>query len=235
MNKRKKSKSRGIKSLVYPFSQSIMQKQKSLPRFLILFIQILILSTFLFTQNILAQTFEGGFFAGLSASQVDGDTYSGFNKAGLTAGGYISAELTRNSGWKAELRYIQKGAYKKNTEQDPTLYKLTIHYIEIPLMYQYWINDRIILEGGFSPDIYLGHKEENEIGELEGEERPDYHRFSIGANAGVAYKITDNIIAGARYTYSIIPIRDHASGQTYLLNRGQYNNVVSFSLYYHFD
>ena len=196
----------------------------------LVYIALLSLSPLMLT----AQPFEGGFFAGVSASQVDGDTYSGFDKLGLTGGAYIARDISRNSNWKAELRYIQRGSYKKNTEQDPTLYKLTLHYVEIPLIYQYSVNKKVKPDGGLSPEVYLFHKEENEYGELRAEDYPAFHRFGLGANFGANYYITDRLIAGIRYTYSIIPIREHASGQTYMLNRGQYSNVLSFSFYYHF-
>jgi opacity protein-like surface antigen len=181
------------------------------------------------------QTFEGGFFGGLSASQVDGDTYSGFDKLGITAGGYISNEINRDWSWKAELRYIQKGAFKGTSLENPDYYRLVIHYVEIPLLAQYIIDDRFYLEGGLAPDVYLYHKEEDENGDIPKQEGPDYHRFGLNAIAGGGYFINENLIIGARYTYSAIPMRDHASGQTYLLNRGQYNNVLALTLYYHFD
>lgn len=196
-------------------------------------IQLLIL--FILTTGIHAQTFEGGFFAGITASQVDGDTYSGYNKLGFSGGGYISNELGRNTGWKAELRFTQKGAYKKNTEQDNTLYRLSIYYVEIPLLFQYMVNDKVILDGGLAPDVYLTHQEENEFGELNQENRPSYHRFGLNAVAGVNYAITRRLIAGVRFSYSAIPMRDHASGATYYLNRGQYNNNLYFTFYYHFE
>ncbi len=189
----------------------------------------------LFTGIAVAQPFNGGFFAGVSASQVDGDTYAGYNKLGLTAGAYITRKINRQTGWKAELRYIQKGAYNKGPEQNPSLYKLTLHYVEIPLMFQYFLNDHVIFEAGLAPEVYLFHKEENEDGELREEDYPPFHRFGLGADAGVSYKFNRHIIAGARYSYSILPIRQHASGQTYLLNRGQYSNVLSFTLYYEFE
>ena len=182
-----------------------------------------------------AQPFEGGFFGGLSASQVDGDTYSGFNKVGLTAGGYISSDLARPWKWKAELRYIQKGAFQRTSIDNPDYYRLAIHYVEIPLLIQYFINDQLYLEAGLAPDVYLFHKEEDEYDDIPGDEGPAYHRFGLNAGAGIGYFITDRIIVGLRNSYSAIPMREHASGQTYLLNRGQYNNVLALSLYYHFE
>ena len=190
----------------------------------------------LFSLPAFSQPFEGGFFAGLTASQVDGDTYAGYNKLGITAGGYISRNLgrSRNAGWKAELRYIQKGAFKKTSLENPDYYRLTIHYVEIPLLYTYVFHDKIQMEGGLSPDVYLSHKEEDEYSVIPADEGPGYHRFGLNAIAGAGYWITEQILLGIRYSYSVIPMRDHASGQTYLLNRGQYNNVLGFSMYYHF-
>ncbi len=198
------------------------------------YLMILAVSIFISTP-LWAQPFEGGFFAGLSTSQVDGDTYSGFDKLGITAGGYINSEINREWEWKAELRYIQKGAFKGTSLQNPDYYRLVIHYVEIPLLMQYYISDDLFLEAGLAPDVYLGHKEEDESGIIPGPEGPAYHRFGLNATAGGGYFITDRLVAGIRYTYSVIPMRDHASGQTYLLNRGQYNNVLALSFYYHFE
>lgn len=194
----------------------------------------IIIILLLITVTAFSQPFEGGFFAGMSASQVDGDTYSGYNKIGLTAGGYIGSEFNRQWKWKAELRYIQKGAFKKTSIDNPDYYRLAIHYVEIPFMLQYFLNRELFLEIGLSPDVYMFHNEEDEFGDIPGDEGPAYHRFGLNAGAGIGYFITDEIIIGFRNSYSVIPMRDHASGQTYLLNRGQYNNVLALSLYYHF-
>lgn len=186
--------------------------------------------------GIMAQPFSGGFFAGFSASQVDGDTYYGFDKPGITAGAYIGNEIGRsgNFNWRAELRYTQKGAYRKQLETDPFMYRLSLHYVEFPFMLQYEAIDKVFVEGGLSPDIYLFHSEENQDGEFRPEDYPAFHRFGLGGNIGGIYAFGERLRGGVRWTYSLIPIREHASGQTYLLNRGQYSNVLTFSLYYHF-
>ena len=180
----------------------------------------------------LAQPFSGGFFAGVSFSQVDGDTYAGYHKPGLTAGAYITRKFNLRTGWKAELRYIQKGAYNKGPASDPSFYKLTLHYVELPLMVQYFVNEHVILDAGLAPEVYIFHREENQDGELREQDYPPFHHFGLGADGGVYYKFNEHIITGARYSYSLLPIRQHASGQTYHLNRGQYSNVLSFTLYY---
>ena len=197
------------------------------------FIHILIILLLVAGSVSKAQPFGGGFFAGVTASQVDGDTYAGYNKIGITAGAYITKELSRKSDLKVELRYIQKGAYNKGPDQNPSLYKLTLHFVELPLMYQFYIHDNIILDAGLAPEVFLFYKEEDENGEFP-EENP-FHRFGLEADAGVNYTFSDHIIGGLRYGYSVLPIRDHASGQTYRLNKGQYSNMFSFSIYYQFE
>jgi hypothetical protein len=181
-----------------------------------------------------SQQFEGGFFGGFSASQVDGDTYSGYNKIGITAGAYTTRKINRNLNWKAEIRYIQKGAFKKNTEFDPTMFKTSLQFIEFPLLLQYLYNKKVFFEAGLAPEILIASKEESDGYIIPVEHDRLFHRFVIEATAGAGYFLTDHLVAGFRYTYSVLPIRDHAYGTTFRLNRGQDNNVLSFTMYYHF-
>jgi hypothetical protein len=53
-----------------------------------------------------AQQFNGGFAAGIVGSQVAGDTYSGFNKAGIYAGGWVNLPMKERTAWQMELDYI---------------------------------------------------------------------------------------------------------------------------------
>jgi opacity protein-like surface antigen len=179
-----------------------------------------------------SQQFEGGFFGGFSASQIDGDTYSGYNKLGFTSGAYATRELTRNLNLKLEFRYIQKGANKKVTENSMSIDKTKLQYAEIPLLLQYFYNKEIFLEGGLIPEFLLASAEDFGDGYID--PTNPFHRFSLEGALGAGYFISNHIAIGARYSYSLLPARDHASGQILRLNLGQRNNVISFSLYYHF-
>ncbi len=199
-----------------------------MPKNLILFILIFI------SFPLFSQQFEGGFFGGFSATQVDGDRLSGYNKVGITAGAYTSRKLNSSLNLKTEIRYIQKGAYQKPTDINPEMFKTSLHYAEIPFLLQYFYNDKGYAEAGLIPEILLASKEEDETGIISVDHLLAFHRFTIEAAAGIGYFLTDHLAAGFRYSYSLLPARDHASGQTYMLNRGQYNNVLCFTMYYHF-
>ena len=69
-----------------------------------------------------AQRFNGGVLIGLSASQVDGDTYAGFDKVGLQGGVFVNTKFNNAWGAQMELKYNAKGARKKTNESSPETY-----------------------------------------------------------------------------------------------------------------
>ena len=178
-----------------------------------------------------AQQFEGGILGGLTASQIDGDSYRGYNKVGIQAGAWVQRLFTYTIAGQLELRYMQKGSLHTNKPNDPTYYKAVLHYIDLPLMAQYIYNEKVVFELGIGPEFLLSGKEFDAHSELP-EREPYFHNFTMSAIAGIGYTFWDVLTFSARFNYSIIPIRDHPSGQSYLLNQGQYSNVLSFAVYY---
>jgi len=178
-----------------------------------------------------SQNFEGGVLAGLTASQVDGDAYRGYRKVGLQGGGWVRRMFTYTLGGQMEIRYIQKGALKTVTPNDPTYHRTALHYIDIPLMAQLFYNEDVILELGIGPEILISAIQEDENGPIDIRD-PQYNRFTMSAIAGVGYRFLEVMQVHFRFNYSIIPIRPHPSGQTYLLNQGHYSNSLTIALYY---
>ena len=178
-----------------------------------------------------SQQFEGGILGGLTASQIDGDSYSGYNKVGILAGAWVQRLFTYTVAGQMELRYVQKGSLHTNKPGDPNYYRAALHYIDIPIMAQYIYNEKVVFELGIGPEFLLSAKESDGNGELP-EREPYFHTFTMSAIAGIGYTFWDVLTFSARFNYSIIPIRDHPSGQSYLLNQGQYSNVLSFAVYY---
>jgi len=178
-----------------------------------------------------SQYFDGGAVIGLSASQVDGDRYWGFNKLGLLGGGWVKRTFTYTLEGQMELRYIMKGAYESENIDDAIYYKLVLHYIDIPITARYIYRKNFLFELGFAPEFIVYNREEDEYGETP-EDAPPFHKLTMSAIGGIGYIFWEKFTVNVRYNYSIVPIRSHPSGQTWLLNRGQYNNVLTFAVYY---
>lgn len=192
--------------------------------YILIFCSLLPLSSF-------SQYFDGGVVAGLSASQVDGDTYWGFNKLGLLCGGWVRWMFTDNVSGQLEVRYIMKGAYEADNVNKIVYYKLVLHYADVPVIMNYHYREHVQFQLGLSPEFLVLNREYDEYGQTP-EDAPPFHTLNLSGIAGISYVFLERFSANARYNYSVFPIRQHASGQTYLLNRGQYNNVLTFSIYY---
>ena len=73
-----------------------------------------------------AQPFFGGVSAGLNVSQVDGDGFSGYNKAGLYAGFFVNTMIREKMGAQFEIRYSEKGSSKKSSAENPEIYRIEL-------------------------------------------------------------------------------------------------------------
>ena len=210
---------------------------------------LLAFALLLFCSFVPAQQFNAGLLAGISTSQVDGDTYAGYHKLGLYAGGFVTKKISASGKWSAsfEITYIQKGSRKTpNPDKgDPTLYILDLNYAEVPLLlkYAFTVPDslgdnkmKFQIESGAAIGALVKSKEENAFGPVVGVvpfEKASYS-YILGLNYFASGKAAFNI----RYEYSIVPVRKGATGQYYqnwtykILRPGYYNNQVLLSFRY---
>src|SRR5690554_5506952 len=73
----------------------------------------LVMLVFLCSTSIKAQnSFRAGASFGVIASQVAGDGYGGFDKAGLFGGPFVNIYTSENWSWQMEINYAQKGSRK---------------------------------------------------------------------------------------------------------------------------
>lgn len=178
-----------------------------------------------------AQTFRAGLTGGISTSQVAGDTHGGFHKAGIKGGAFSRIIFSEKWNVQFEIIYIQKGSKKiaRPEKGDLGFYLLKLNYIEVPLLVKR-SHGKFMYEAGPGFGVLIYEEEYNEMMDLTGM-RP-CNKTEISFNIGINFKLNEKIDVNCRYTNSLLPIREHASGATHLLNRGQYNQVLSFSLYY---
>lgn len=179
------------------------------------------------------QRFTAGIKAGLSTSQVDGDSYSGYNKAGFIGGIYVDGKLNEKLSASFEMIFIQKGSkHNSNADMgDYSYYYLGLNYIEVPLLIQYH-QKKFIFEIGPSFGYLISNKEYNEFGESFNP--VPFKSTEIGGGLGVSYTLIKNLSINWRYSYSLLPIREFQLGTTAWRHRGQWNNVLSFTLNYTF-
>ncbi|HNW74682.1 MAG TPA: porin family protein [Bacteroidales bacterium] len=184
-----------------------------------------------------SQKFNGGILAGGLVSQVDGDTYEGYHKFGFLAGGFVKLQVSPHSSFQLEMEYIQKGSrVHADSITNTGITRITrLHYLEIPLLYQYTFLKRVQAEVGPAADILLGSYEE-----VNGIEVPyitvPYRTVTLSGIIGVSCYITDHLKAGLRFNYSLLSIRTDvvAGARKILFETGQYNNVLSLSLSWDF-
>ena len=179
------------------------------------------------------QEFNAGLYGGITASQVDGDSYSGFNKLGLTAGAFVNRHIDYSIYWQLEIKYASRGVYKGPGTNDYTMYRSGYHYVEFPLSVHYLHDEKIQLEAGTSPEVLIGTVFWDEDGIIDPANYPDNRRFGLSVFGGLTYWFKSSAGVGIRYTYSAIPFRDPQEWN-HPRYRGYFHNVICLTAAYKF-
>lgn len=193
-----------------------------------LFIASLILALSLYSNG---QQLNAGFFGGITASQIDGDAYTGFNKLGVTAGAFVNRYIEYNIYWQVEMKYVMRGVYKGPSDNDPTLYRGGYHYVELPLSVHYLHDDKIQLEAGTSPEVLVKTVLSDQDGIIDPASYPENRRFGLSVFGGLCYWFNGTTGIGMRYTYSAIPFRDPEEWN-HARYRGYFHNVICLTVAY---
>jgi len=198
---------------------------------------ILLLILFATGLILMAQQFHGGVIGGIAGTQVAGDTFSGYNKAGIFLGGYVNLDVGKKSALQMELTYFQKGSRENPREKNGyRSYILRLNYIEMPLLYQYKAG-KFIIEAGPSAGFMLGYYEEVDqeiISDQQGYIKPA--RVTLQINLGFSYFISEHVAVGLRTNNSMLNIfSENQTGDVYrVFDYGRYNDALILMLYYQF-
>ena len=180
-----------------------------------------------------AQGFDAGIRAGLTATQVSGDRLTGYNKAGVLLGGFVSRDFSEKISLRFEILFIQKGSRKPVNTDDNTYYRMRLHYAEVPILFLFNATKKISLEAGPSFGSLVFSQEDNQLGEILG--APAFKKYEISANAGVLFHLSEHWMADARYNWSLTTIRPYEGNYNYnFFDQGQYNSVVEAAFLYKF-
>lgn len=184
------------------------------------------------------RTFQAGLQFGINGSQVHGDNYSGFHKAGLVGGAYVGTDPTAKWFWRMELQYTMKGSrkYARPNIGDFQTFELRMNYAEIPMVVG--INYRkFFFEAGLAGGALINMKLFDSYGIVS--PGTGYRKWELATVAGFGVRLNDKFDANVRFTNSLLPVYQFYTPVYYtrrisnLFNRGMYHNVLGISLYYH--
>lgn len=101
-------------------------------------------------QTVWGQRFSMGFNSGLIFSQLDGDGYTGYDKAGIRLGIRSQAYLSPGVDLIVELNYEQKGSrFEAKDSENPGLKNQFVHldYAEVPLLIRFYLKQKRVFFG----------------------------------------------------------------------------------------
>lgn len=199
--------------------------------------KIFITTLFIVISNLLwSQNFHGGIMAGVVGSQVAGDTYSGFHKAGVFLGGFVSWDFSKRSALQLELEYFQKGSRENpDSTNNFVSYLFRANYLELPVLYQFKIG-RFTIEAGPSTGVLFGYYEKaNEI-PISDEGIHNPARFTLQINLGMRFYITPKLGVDFRTNNSLLNIRsNNVTGDIWRFwTYGQFHDALVLSVFYQF-
>lgn len=185
---------------------------------------------------VFAQRFDGGILAGYNATQVEGDSYKGYNKPGALAGVYVQTDIAPAIFAGMELKYSQKGARNriKATDLDPKKYIMRLGYVDVPFFMGFRTSDRSAIVGGLSFGYLIHAKEFDEYGEFVQEDQNAFKNFDLQPFLGFQFDMLDQLKLDLRFAFSALPIRElpGPDATTYYWLNNQFNNVISLAFYY---
>lgn len=183
-----------------------------------------------------AQKYDIGAVAGLSTSQIYGDSWSGYNQFGAHLGGYLTWNFNSKFSGHTELRINQKGS---RSESDPEgmsseYYKSRLNYLELPLALQYHHNKKLSFDAGLCAG-YLINAKENTNGYKFHKAYPEFSMFDLAFCSGIYFNISDRYSIGLRHTISMLAVRntiENSVSNLYYISGPQYNDAILISLGY---
>ncbi len=194
-----------------------------------------------------SQAIDAGIKAGVAASQISGDGYSGFNKAGVIFGGFAKINLRDQHHIQFEITYTQKGSRKnpKTSEGDTDFFLLRMDYIEVPILYQYDYKSFTFEVGPYVSTLVNSYLEDENGPFSIPSSLSQFKNFDVGVTAGAAFNLNEHIIMSWRFSNSLTPVRYFESigtinnlalgaGGLNRFNAGMFHSYISFTLHYKF-
>lgn len=196
-------------------------------------VMLLAIHPVLSQEDSVAKPYQFGLLIGMNASRVAGTSFSGINKVGIYTGAFFIRDVNQKLAIEFNLNYSQKGTLKppNHKQNDYTKYLMKLAYSELCVIGRYKHKGGIYYEAGVGIGYLLNALETDENNQTI-TTNGEFRKMEFSAIAGIQFPISKRIEIGARGSHSILPIRKHINGATFRFNRGQLNQVLSFTLRY---
>jgi len=180
--------------------------------------------------------FKAGISAGLATTQIDGDGYEGWNKVGLSLGGFVNTKISEKVTTEFQINYVQKGSVNPIDHDlgDLNYYRIRLTYVEVPLLFRMKLK-KFYYEAGPAIGTLISSTEED----INGEVNVPFHNFKsieVSAGLGIGYHLTEKLHTNVRYQNSVLPVSNEAKFVRFFggFRGGSYNMAINFSLRYQF-
>jgi len=201
--------------------------------------KILVLIICCFTVSIIkAQNrfFQGRFIAGVNFTQVDGDSFGGFNKLGGQLGVGVQTNLKRGQhfSFSLDVTLNQKGSHFVSKDQSGQVlleYKMALIMAEVPVLVSYHFS-KFYLEAGPAISYMLSAKEKDANGELT--RRPEFNAIEVSGIISFGIEVGKHSDFIARFSKSITPVRSSDVQGRYTVASGEYNRALHIIYRYRF-
>ncbi len=185
----------------------------------------------IFVFRVQAQEFKSGYMLGVSATQVDGDNLSGYNKLGPHLGIFVERMFGDKFSVRPEFLFTIKGAKNYidiNNIADPI--KTAFYYVEVPFFLNYRIK-KFQVEAGPSFGVLMYAYNNDNTGIYETTDM--YNRMEWAAHVGVSYRLKESMLLYGRYSYSMDCVDGGNCGALFTspkLRPGYFHNVISVGM-----
>jgi long-subunit fatty acid transport protein len=167
-----------------------------------------------------AQETKFGAKAGLNMSNITGDN-SGDNKMkiGFQVGVFANIGIAEQFAVQPELLYSAQGAKFDGGSSE-------LNYINIPIMLQYIVAEKLRLEAGPQIGILMSAKTKIDgVGSIDSKDGTN--TTDLGVGVGIGYDVAENINLGLRYTIGVSNINKEGDAKNA-------NSNLAFAIGYRF-
>lgn len=188
------------------------------------------------------KSFYGGLVLGLNATQVDGDTYAGYHRVGLNAGGIVYWRFVNQVALSLEILYSQKGSRAVKESTSPyagsyfSKYSIKLNYAEVPLMFHYFFSSKYQIGFGGSFNGLISSKESLiQINPVHIDESLfPFNKFHVDLMGSISMAVWKGLVLDVRFQYGITPLRDYQNVPFGYGSSNQFDNMFTFRIQYLF-